>query len=233
MAHKRAEPVGVGVGRILAPERAELVAHGGKPCFRTFAQVVAQFLPSRLQQGAAHAPVAIAHRAEPAGAGAHDGSHVEALNAVVGGVRREDAPLGDGHGGAAAQLGERVGGGAVALAPRDRLDVAALLRREDSHVDRAREQRDLQKRGQLAHELLVGVGVGTAQAVVHMQDPERSERAARVQIGSQVRQRRGVGSPRHHQQHRRPRTRKPPLGDAALHAFRNPHARPSLKHNRR
>ena len=223
VAHERAEPVGVGVGGVLAPERARSITNDRQLRLGAFAQVGAQLLASRLEQRSAHAAVAVAHRAEAAGAGAHNGTHIEALDAVIGGVRREDAPLGEGRGGAAAQLGERLVGGSVAFAPCDRLDIAALGCRDAPYVDRACEQGDGEQLGEPAYECLIGIGIRSAQPVVDVQDPKRPESAAFPQFSRQVRERRGVGSPRHHQQHRRLGAGKPPLDNATLHAFQNLH----------
>ena len=226
MAHVGAEPVSVRVGGVLAPKRAFLIPHDGQARFRTFPQAGTQLFAARLQQRATHAAVAVAHGAESARTGTHDGAHVEALHAVIGGVRREDAAVGNRRGSATAQLDQSLIGRAIALAPGNGLHVAAFSRRQRAHVDGACEQRNAQKFRQARDERRIGVGRGPAQPMVHMQDAQRPQNIAITQVGGQVRKRRGVRPARHHQQHRGIRRRQPPPHDASLHPFENLHLSP-------
>lgn len=120
---------------------------------------------------------------KPPGASAHDGAHVEVLDAVVGGMSREDARLGERTTLVLAHRAQRLVGGQVALAPGHGFHVLAAALGFGSDVDGADEQRDIQRLGQSRHEALVGIGVLAAQLVVHVQHGHRSH-IARLAQGS-------------------------------------------------
>ena len=165
MTNERAETVGVGVGGVLAPQRARFVAH------RVGARLDegAQFIAARLEQGAAHAAPfdhdAMVHRAETAGARSHDRAHIEVLDAVVGRMRREDTPRLQREAHMQARAFERLAGRAVALGAGDGFHIAARRPHQLRHVDIAHEQRDAQALGQRGDECRVAVGRRAAQVM--------------------------------------------------------------------
>ena len=191
----------MGVGGVLAPERAGLIAHHGLPRRLASGEVVVQLVAGDVEQGTHHGSVAVEHAAEAARTGAHDGAHVEVLDAVVGGMGREDARLGEGASLVLAHRAQRLVGGQVALAPGHGFHVLAAALGFGSDVDGADEQRDVQRLGQSRHEALVGIGVLAAQLVVHVQHGHRSHIARLAQGSAQIRQRRGIGAAGHHEQH--------------------------------
>ncbi len=218
VAHVGAEPVRVGVRGILAPE-APLRIHGHR-LFRPlpFDQVSSQIVPARIQQRAHDRPVAVPHGAEAARPRAHDGAHVEALHPVIGRMGRDDAAVDQRRGRMAAQALQRLVRRQVALAACHGLHVLARELGLARDVDLAREQRDVQQLGQLRHEARVGIGGFAAQPVVHVQHGQRSQLPGLVQLGGQVRERRGVRPARHHEQRRRVRTGEDALGKGGPHA---------------
>ena len=211
VAHVGAEAVSVGVGGVFAPEAPLRIARDRLAAALAFLHVGAQLLAARVHEGPRDRAVGVAHGPEAAGAGAHDGAHVEAFHAVVGRVRREDAPVGDGCSLVLAQAAQGLVGGKVALVAGHRLHVAARALRLGRHVDLAQEQRDVQKLGQARHEARVGIGVGAPQPMVHVQHGQRAHQARRAQFAGHVGQRRGIRPARHHEQHGRLAGRQPSL----------------------
>ena len=189
----------MGVGGVLAPERAGPVANHRLPRRLPGGKVAAQLVARDVEQRAHHRSVAVEHAAETAGAGAHDGAHVEVLDAVVGGVGREDARLRKGPSLVLAHRAQGLVGGQIALAPGHGFHVLAAALGLGGDVDGADEQRDVQRLGQSRHEALVGIGVLAAQLVVHVQHGHRPHIARLAQGGTQIRQRRGVGAAGHHE----------------------------------
>ena len=118
-------------------------------------------------------------------------------------MRHENAPARHRHFLAPAQLGKRIAGSCVTLAARNRLHVAMLRLRDGADFHRRAREGNAQHLGELSREFGICVGIGTPQAVVHMQQGKRPDLAARPQAGSKVGHRRGIGTARHHEQHRR------------------------------
>ena len=203
MAHVGAEAVGMRVRRVLAPQVALAVAGHGRAGLLALGNVRAQLLAARIEQRAHHGPVAVLHGAEPARPRAHDRTHVEALHAVVGRVRRENAAVGERRGRVKAQAFERLVRGQVALAAGDGFHVLARAPGLARDVDVAREQRDAQQLGQPDDEARVVVGVGAAQLVVDVQHGQLPQHSSFPQVAGDVSERRGVRSARYHQQRRR------------------------------
>ena len=215
MAHVSAEAVGVRVGGVLAPQAALGVACARQALALALLHVVAQALAADVEQRTDDGAVGVLHGAEAARPGAHHGAHVEVLHAVVGGVSGEDAALGQGRGGVAAQACERLVGGEVALAAGDGLHVAALALRLAGDVDLAAEQGDPKQLRQLRRERLILIGGTGAQPMVHMQHGDGPDGPFIGQLPRDVRQRRGVRAARHHEQHGRLGVRQPAPLDAA------------------
>ena len=214
VAHVGAEAVGVRVGGVLAPQAALGIACARQALALAPLHVVAQVLAPEVEQRADDGAVGVLHGAEAARPGAHHGAHVEVLHAVIGGVGSEDAALGQRRGRVAAQACERLVGGEVTLAARDRLHVAAFALRLAGYVDLAAEQGDSQKFRQLRRERLVLIGGAGAQPMVHVQHGDGPDGPFIRQLARNVRQRCGVRTARHHEQHGRLGVRKPSLLDA-------------------
>ncbi len=193
----------MGVGGVLAPEVAGLVAHAGLADRLAGSQEDPQLVAGRIEQRAHHRAVLVAHGAKAPRTGAHDGAHVEVLDTVVGGVGREDARLGERAALVLAHRAQRLVGSQVALAPGHRLHVLVGARGLGGDVDGADEQRNVQQLGQRRDEALVAVGIFAAQLVVHMQHGHRADIAGLAQGGAHIGQGRGIGAARHHEQHRR------------------------------
>ena len=203
------------VGGVLSPQAAFGVACARQALALALLHVVAQVLAADVEQRADDGAVGVLHGAEAARPGAHHGAHVEVLHAVVGGVGGEDAALGQGRGGVAAQACKRLVGGKVALATGDGLHVAALALRLAGDVDLTAEQGDPQKLRQLCRERLVLIGGAGTKPMVHVQHGDGPDGPLIGQLPRDVRQRRGVRAARHHEQHRRLGVRQPALPDAA------------------
>ena len=223
VADEGAEVVRVRVGGVLAPEVPLRIAYACLAGLFAFAQVVAQILATNVEQRARNGAVLVAHRAKAAGARADDRAHIEALDAVVGGVRREDAPAGKRRARMAAQALERLVRREVALAACDRLHVAARASDFSCHVDIAHEQGNRQGVGQLGHEGGVGVGVLAAQVVVHVQHREHPELARLGKLAGGIGERRGVRPARHHEEHRGISIGHPVRRDGRPHALKYVH----------
>ena len=98
---------------------------------------------------------------------------------------------------------ERFLGGCIAFAPGHRLHVLARRMCDAADVYLAQVEGQVQGLGERLHEGGVGVGVGASQLVVHMEHRNRAHMSARMQLGAQVGQGRGIRAARHHQQYRR------------------------------
>ena len=190
MADEGAEMVRVRVGGVLSPEVPLRIACTYLAGLLAFAQVIAQVFAPNVKKRTRDGAVLVAHRAKAARARAHDRAHIEALNAVVGGMRREDAAAGKRRARMAAQALERLVRGKIALAARDRFHVAARAGDFSCHIDIAHEQGDCQGVGQLGHEGGVGVGVLAAQMVIHVQHREHPELACLGKLAGGVGERR-------------------------------------------
>ena len=224
VADEGAEAVGVGVGGVLAPQGARLVAHQGhtrigRGVERAAAQVIAQVAAAHVEAGAHDVAVGVAHRSKAARPRAHDRAHVEVFHPVVLGVGNEDAPFAHGHARLQAELLERFVGRMVALAAGHGFQVAARFVDEPSHVDVGQEEGHVERRGQGFHEGGIGVGVSPAQMVVHVQDAHRAHSARSRTIADQIGHSRGIRPARHHEQHGSRRTRQAAFGYRARHAF--------------
>ena len=141
-ADERAEAIGMFVGGVIAPKSTLAVTHNKLIRIGAFLQVVAQVLSANLKKRTRHLAVQVTHSAETTRARAHDRAHIEVLNAIVGSVRRENAPLGNGCTHVAAQADQRVVRCGIALTTRNGLDVAAFSSGNARYVDLACEQRD-------------------------------------------------------------------------------------------
>ena len=93
VAHVGAEPIGMRVGGVLAPQAALGIACARQALALAPLHVVAQVLAPEVEQRADDGAVGVLHGAEAARPGAHHGAHVEVLHAVIGGVGGEDAAL--------------------------------------------------------------------------------------------------------------------------------------------
>ena len=76
---------------------------------------------------------------------------------------------------------------------------------------------------QFANELLVGIGIGSAQLMIHMQDRQGPQIAGIAQLGSRISQRRRVGPARNHEQHGCERRRQFTMQYRASHGFSHIH----------
>ena len=128
-------------------------------------------------------------------------------------MRGEDPALAQGAARIKAELLQRIEGGAVALPPRNRLQVVARLVDDARDIHRVQIQGKPQHIRKMGDEFRVCIGSFAAQGMVHMEHAHLPDVAPLGQFACDIGQRRGIASTRNHEQHRGIRVGKRSLRD--------------------
>ena len=210
----------LGEGRVALDERGEnvvadvrarrhvlrvcgVLAPGDSPCL----ELGAQLGLGALDEGPHHDAAPGAHARKPPDARPRKGAHEEGLRTVVGRVRHQDAARPHGQAALPRQLAGQVPRKLVAHPAGLLLKVHASPEHR-RHIHAPGNKPHAQARAQLTHELLVAVGLGTSQAMVHMQHakalPHKAARPGAVHkvelaLSRPHEQRGGVRPPAHHE----------------------------------
>ena len=102
----------------------------------------------------------------------------------------DDASFSDGHCRVHAEALEGFARSNVALLPPDSFNVTSWFSGEQSNVDLAAEERDIERFSKRSNEDLVVFGIAPAQFVIHVQARKWSDQPARMEVGHDVGKRR-------------------------------------------